>query len=44
MRLNLCSVFLAGVLVIPGFPDLNRKLSLSHSRIMGSSLRDGKLA
>ncbi|GFG40714.1 hypothetical protein Cfor_03398 [Coptotermes formosanus] len=30
-----------GVHVIPGFPDLNRKLSLSHSRIMGSSRRDG---
>ncbi|KDR20586.1 hypothetical protein L798_04606 [Zootermopsis nevadensis] len=30
-----------GVHVIPGFSDLNRKLSLSHSRIMCPSLRDG---
>ncbi|XP_069693438.1 cyclin-dependent kinase 17-like isoform X1 [Periplaneta americana] len=30
-----------GVHVIPGFSDITRKLSLSHSRIMGSSPRDG---
>ncbi|PSN53139.1 hypothetical protein C0J52_06283 [Blattella germanica] len=33
-----------GMHVIPGFSDLGRKLSLSHSRIMHPSPRDGKLS